>query len=335
MTVTRIVCGLLLGLNASLSLALDIVLTNDDGFETANIRALYQRLKAAGHDVVISAPVHNHSGGGGRVEYQRAMEPLTGPSRYGGAQEGAPGVGADPQDKDVYYVDGTPVTAMLHGIDVVAAKRWGGPPDLVIAGPNEGGNIGPAVVSSGTFSIALYAINRGIPAIAVSDEPWDKVSWKTLTPESRAWRVADVVLKLVMTLEAGRAAGTPLLPEGTGLNVNIPALAPAKLATAPFVMSRLGHVTDFTPMFFERLEDSELARRLGQGSPLPGLSSAVPGEKLPRGVHIPSDDDPRAEMRVLQSGAIAVSVVQGLPEARRAQQRAVRRQLQGLFPAEK
>lgn len=335
MPVTRILCGLLLWLNASVAPALDIVLTNDDGFETANVRALYQRLKAAGHDVIISAPVHNHSGGGGRVEYQRTIGPLKGPSRYGGVQEGAPGVGNDPQDKDVYYVDGTPVTAMLHGIDVVAAKRWGGPPDLVISGPNEGGNIGPALVSSGTFANALYAINRGIPAIAVSDEPWDKVSWKTLTPAARAWAVADVVVKLVAALEAGRAGGAPLLPEDTGLNVNIPALPPDKLAAAPFVMSRLGGVTDFTPMFFEHLDDSELARRLGQGSPLPGLSSAVPGEKLPRGVQIPSDADPRAEMNVVHSGAIAVSVVQGLPEARRAQQRAVRRQLQGLIPADR
>jgi 5'-nucleotidase len=65
MPVTRILCGLLLWLNAGVALALDILLTNDDGFETANVRALYQRLKAAGHDVVISAPVHNHSGGGG------------------------------------------------------------------------------------------------------------------------------------------------------------------------------------------------------------------------------------------------------------------------------
>jgi 5'-nucleotidase len=35
---------------------LKIVLTNDDGFETANIQALYDALVAAGHDVIMSAP---------------------------------------------------------------------------------------------------------------------------------------------------------------------------------------------------------------------------------------------------------------------------------------
>ena len=42
--------------------ALNIILTNDDGFETSNITALYDLLKAAGHDVVITAPFEEQSG---------------------------------------------------------------------------------------------------------------------------------------------------------------------------------------------------------------------------------------------------------------------------------
>ena len=30
------------------------------------------------------------------------------------------------------------------------------------------------------MSNALYAINRGLPAIAVSDAPWEKLPWTTL-----------------------------------------------------------------------------------------------------------------------------------------------------------
>ena len=47
--------------------ALNIVLTNDDGFETANIQALYRALSAAGHDVILSAPYAGQSGTSGMV----------------------------------------------------------------------------------------------------------------------------------------------------------------------------------------------------------------------------------------------------------------------------
>ena len=331
MKTMRIALLVLLTMHAGAALALDIVLTNDDGFETANIRALYQRLKAAGHDVVISAPTQNNSGRGGAVEYQRVMAPLDRPTRYGGVPAGAPGVGVDPQDPDIHYVDGTPVTALLYGLDVVAAKRWGGPPDLVISGPNEGGNVGPSIVSSGTVGNALYAINRGIPALAVSDGPWDKVSHERLAADSRAWVVADVVVRLVAALQDGRRRSRPLLPAGTGLNVNLPPVDVAALAVAPFVQSRVGGTADYVPVFFEKLDDSALALRLGQGSPLPGLSSVTPDEKPPAGVLLPGDDDQRAELHVIERGAIAVSVIQGVPEGTRSQQRSVARQLRGLF----
>src|SRR3546814_6370856 len=48
---------------------LNIVLSNDDGFEAANIRALYTELKAAGHDVVLSGPAQNNSGKGGALDF--------------------------------------------------------------------------------------------------------------------------------------------------------------------------------------------------------------------------------------------------------------------------
>jgi hypothetical protein len=48
---------------------LDILLCNDDGFTSANTRALYQQLIHAGHRVVISAPVDNQSGRGGYISF--------------------------------------------------------------------------------------------------------------------------------------------------------------------------------------------------------------------------------------------------------------------------
>jgi len=41
---------------------LDILLTNDDGYQAAGIRALYVKLRAAGHRVLLVAPDHNAGG---------------------------------------------------------------------------------------------------------------------------------------------------------------------------------------------------------------------------------------------------------------------------------
>ena len=74
--------------------ALDIVLTNDDGFESALTYAVYQRLNAAGHRVIISASTADQSGRGGPVDFLRPVLPLAAPSRGGCAlSRGAPGVG--------------------------------------------------------------------------------------------------------------------------------------------------------------------------------------------------------------------------------------------------
>ena len=54
--------------------ALNIVLSNDDGFDKPNIIALYQTLKAKGHNVIISAPYTNQSGRSGYVKFWKTVE---------------------------------------------------------------------------------------------------------------------------------------------------------------------------------------------------------------------------------------------------------------------
>ena len=48
----------------SASKAVNIVLTNDDGWAEINIRALYNSLTVAGNSVLISAPAVDKSGSG-------------------------------------------------------------------------------------------------------------------------------------------------------------------------------------------------------------------------------------------------------------------------------
>jgi len=147
----------ILALNAWNASALNIVLTNDDGYDSKNIQALFQALEDAGHDVIISAPFENQSGTSGYVEYLTPIAPPEG-------QTWGVMMVAEYQ----HFVSGSPVAAILYGIDVLAPAKWGKGPDLVLSGPNEGNNTGLAMVHSGTVGATVTAINKGYPAIALS-----------------------------------------------------------------------------------------------------------------------------------------------------------------------
>jgi 5'-nucleotidase len=303
--------------------ARNILLCNDDGIVAANLRALKQRLTKAGHSVIVAAPADNQSGRGGYISFLSPVPPLTGAERSAralGLPAGAAGVGEDPADADVHYVNGTPVAACLYGVDVAARAKWGAAPELVISGPNEGNNTGHINASSGTFNNLLYAINRGLPAIAVSDAVTTQVNWSaTLPAASRAYEVADVVMRLldrVLNIR-DRLAGRPLMPPGLGLNVNVPAFAAGNGARLRFAATRIGLATSFAPAFFAKLSDSPVAVGAGVNVPLPGVSLAPMGSTLPGGGKIPQDADSKSEGNAIARGVVTISPVQGAPEASR------------------
>lgn len=305
--------------------ALDILLCNDDGITAANVRALKVQLSAAGHRVLLSGPIANQSGTGGSMSFLRPIPALTGTERGAlalGLPAGTPGVGTDPTDPEVAYVNGTPAMACLYGIDVMAPRAWGQAPDLVISGPNEGNNTGHINNSSGTFNAMLYAVNRGLPALAVSDNTTTQLNWSAALPlDSRPYEVAGIVVRLLERLErdhGGKHAQRPrrLLPEGLGLNVNIPAFAAGGGAALPLRVTQVGVATAFAPAFYERLSDSPLAVASGVNLPLPGISLGVGGTVLPSGVVLPLDNSRHSEANVIATGAaVTVSPVQGVPEA--------------------
>jgi 5'-nucleotidase len=327
---------LMLGLTAlaAPAQALNIVLSNDDGFETANIRALYQRLKAAGHDVIVSGPTQNNSGKGGSMNFLVPVTPMAKASRHGSVAAGSPGVGKDPGDENVFYVDGTPVMAMLYGLDVQAVKRWGQQPDLVVSGFNEGNNTGLINNSSGTVNNLLYAVNRGIPAIAASYEGTEARNHTALAEGALEYEIADVIVKLIDELEEQRGEGQPLLPPGVGLNLNIPKVTAAGQAAAlPFRFARMGKATEYQPVFYEKLSDSPVAVGYGAGVAYPGISFANDVVAPPAGVVIAQDDNALSEFNVMKTHAIPVTVVEGVPQGRRSNEERVKIQLRGLLEA--
>ncbi len=259
--------------------ARNIVIGNDDGL-TANVKALYDALKAEGHDVIVAVPCQQGSGLGGAVRIMQPIAVLTHDCAAGAAKAGDPGAGPMTRPglgDDFFYVDGTPVMALLYGLDILAPARWGKGPDLVLSGPNIGRNAGPIVVSSGTVSNVQYAMMRGIPAIALSAGMNSASKDDLINPLSG--EIAKRSIELVELLDA-RAKGGPLLPAGAGLNVNFP----DRLDGTHWKFARVGTFSDYDARFVADLPASMAKAATGQ-PPMPGLYFTI-SDREPTGAEL-------------------------------------------------
>jgi 5'-nucleotidase len=188
--------------------------------------------------------------------------------------------------------------------------------------------------SSGTFSNLLYAINRGVPAIAVSHASGRQVKWQADLPANNAlaFEIADATLRLLASLSAARPKEGQLLQPGLGLNVNVPLVGEGEIKALPFRITRLGTATDYGAVFYENLAAHPLATARGVKDGDAGIAIVKGGATLPNGRSYPKDNDPLSENNVLgQRNAITVSPVQGVPEAPAAWADAVRAQLAPLL----
>jgi len=215
---------------ATVAGAQKIVLTNDDGWAVAQIRDQYAGLKAANYDVILSAPANDRSGTGSAT-LPIALPLLLSPCEFNSCPLGSAGTGNNASDISLNYFNSFPVDAARYGIQTLAPKIWGGKskPDLIVSGPNIGENAGLDVLISGTVGAACEGESEGIPSIAFSGVTNDKVSYTTLEsdPNSAATLSAHVytslTTKLVQTIFSG-AGSSRLVPKGTIINVNYPAL---------------------------------------------------------------------------------------------------------------
>lgn len=185
---------------------LDILLTNDDGWQAPGLRALYDALRAAGHRVTVSAPDHNASG--------------TGASFTWGTIE----VRRDPADAAIHGVGGSPATAAVFGITALYPRDHR--PDLVVSGINDGENTGSQLAVSGTVGAALAGtmlVTPPVPGIAVNAERPSAGDARGGTPQQRFDSIARHLTALLASVRGwyceadGRVRGTAVL------NVNYPA----------------------------------------------------------------------------------------------------------------
>jgi len=282
--------------------ALNILLTNDDGV-TANIKALQSALTAAGHDVVVSVPCQNQSGQGAAIKVLTPITPVTSACVGGAAQAGDPGIGAVDDATgltDAYYVNSTPVTALLYGLDVLAPDRWSTAPDLVISGPNEGQNLGGLVISSGTISNAQFAVHAGVPAIAVSADG------NTKDNDVLAAEVAALTLQLVEKLE-NHKGNFGLLPDGYSLNVNYPTFEAGASSALPWAITRFGNFDVYELRVVETLAEDPLASQV-----LPEAYLDFPGltVNIKTAADATHDTDPNSEALVNLNGNITITPMQ-------------------------
>jgi 5'-nucleotidase len=130
-----------------------ILVTNDDGVESAGLWAAVEAVAPFG-DVLVVAPDRQWSAAG------RSMPQ----SVTGAVSESQREVGG--KTIQVFGVDATPALCVVHALIEFAPR----PPSLVVAGINFGENVSTEISISGTVGAALEAAAAEIPALAISLE---------------------------------------------------------------------------------------------------------------------------------------------------------------------
>lgn len=178
-----------------------ILISNDDGYQAPGIVALYEALKTIA-DVEVVAPEHNNSAKSNALTLHSPLYVHTAANGF-------------------RYVNGTPADC----VHIALTGLLGYKPDLVVAGINNGANMGDDTIYSGTVGAAMEGYLFGIPAIAFSqvDKGWGEI-------DAAAAKAREFVLQLEAAKHLG---GVPWL-----LNVNIPNM-PLE-ALKPMRVCRLG-----------------------------------------------------------------------------------------------
>lgn len=172
-----------------------ILVSNDDGIDSAGIQALVKSLRKIA-DVTVVAPHQEQSAVGHAITMQtplRVFEYHKDGKFFG------------------YAIDGTPADCVKIGIRNLMTE----PPDLMVSGINHGSNAAINIIYSGTVSAAREAAIMDVPSIAIS------VTSHSVRDFSFAAKVAKM-----LALEVNKRG----LPKGTMLNVNVPNLPEEQIA---------------------------------------------------------------------------------------------------------
>src|SRR5262245_56624598 len=177
-----------------------VLLTNDDGIHAEGLQTLRRALVALGDgELAVIAPDANMSATARSITTRRPLWVTE--IEF---DDGTLG----------YSCDGTPVDCVrLAALGLVDGFEA----NLVVAGINHGANLGDDITYSGTVAAALEGIVLGVPAIAGPQQS------QAREMDFRLGRVFDFGTAAAFTARVVDALDDVPLPEGTLLNVNVPA----------------------------------------------------------------------------------------------------------------
>jgi len=198
-----------------------ILVTNDDGIQSAGLWAVVEALLPLG-EVLVVAPDRQWSGGG------RSMPPdVTGHVTESGRY-------VDGRWVTAYAVDASPALCVVHGVLELSNRR----PDLVVSGVNFGANMGTDLTVSGTVGAALEGGSFDIPSMAISLD-MDKAYHLTGNTETDYSATKAFTYQFATYLLDHRMS-----PDIDALNINLPANA---TATTPWRITQASRHRLYVP----------------------------------------------------------------------------------------
>ncbi len=194
-----------------------VLLTNDDGIDSAGLAVLTEVAEKIADEVWVIAPQQDQSGMAQSISINA---PLRGQRR----------------GERKWAIGGTPSDCVVLGLSHFLKKH---PPTLIFSGINGGANTGDDINLSGTLGAAFAGLMMGVPSIAVSLDCHSrkKIKWDT---------ARDLLPKLLCRLASDG------WDKAHCLSINIPDVAPEKVGKIRWTRPAYKTIPSFR---IERRED--------------------------------------------------------------------------------
>jgi len=170
---------------------MNILVTNDDGIDSAGLWALAEAMSRVGETLIV-APDKQQSGVGTSVSLHSDMSVVEVSSSIKGVR--------------AYAIGGTPSDCVIIGLRRLAQGHI----DLIVSGINLGPNVGNDIPYSGTVMATLQGYFRKIPSIAMSLATGERAE------EPRFDVASKVAESLAQSVNSGK------MPTDAILNINVP-----------------------------------------------------------------------------------------------------------------
>jgi 5'-nucleotidase len=189
---------------------MNILITNDDGIHAPGIFHLKSALEKIANVLVVAPDVERSAVG-------HAIT-LSDPLRVYSVEKEGRFFG--------YAVNGTPADCVKLGLKCLFNQKA----DLVVSGINLGPNTAINIIYSGTVSAAAEAVIMGIPGLALSIASFQIQEYEYAC--TLACQLSEKIYKIG-------------LPEGTLLNVNVPAIKPDQIQGIVITRQGKGRFEEF------------------------------------------------------------------------------------------